>query len=375
MTDERELSETRIPVRLGVVQRVLPAYRVPFFDALARACSDGMGLFAGSPRAEEAIENGAVPLVAQRAQAHNRHLLRGPLYLCWQSGLLRWLEEWQPEALVVEANPRYLNTPRAVAWMHARHRPVIGWGLGVPQPSGRLDLFRSAARRRFLGQFDALITYSRQGAGEYSRAGIAPECIFVAPNAMAPRPVEPPLERPDEFAGGQATLLYVGRLQARKRVDLLLRACAALPEGTRPRIWIVGDGPARAELETLAHHHYPEAQFLGAKHGVELEPFFMAADLFVLPGTGGLAVQQAMSYGLPVVVGEGDGTQNDLVRPGNGWQIEPGNLERLTHVLTGAISDARRLRRMGRESYRIVNEEINLEKMVDVFAEAIASVL
>ncbi len=374
MNDVR-LSETRIPVRLGVVQRVLPAYRVPFFDALARACSDGLGLFAGYPRAEEAIENGATPLVARYAVAHNRHLLRGPFYLCWQGGLLRWLEEWQPEVLVVEANPRYLNTPRAVAWMHARHRPVIGWGLGVPRTSGRLSLLRSAARKRFLGQFDALITYSSQGAEGYCRAGIAPEHVFVAPNAMAPRPVEPPPERPSEYAGGQATLLYVGRLQTRKRIDLLLRACAALPEGIRPRVWIVGDGPARAELEAQARSHYPEAQFLGAKHGAELEPYFLAADLFVLPGTGGLAVQQAMSYALPVVVGQGDGTQEDLVRPDNGWRVEPGNLERLTHVLTGAISDTGRLRRMGRESYRIVREEINLENMVDVFAEAITSVL
>ena len=42
---------------------------------------------------------------------------------------------------------------------------------------------------------------------------------------------------------------------------------------------------------------------------------FAGADLFVLPGTGGLAVQEAMSYALPVIVAKGDGTQEDLVRP------------------------------------------------------------
>ena len=41
---------TLIPLRLGLVQRVLPSYRVPFFDALARACAGGLGLFAGQPR-------------------------------------------------------------------------------------------------------------------------------------------------------------------------------------------------------------------------------------------------------------------------------------------------------------------------------------
>jgi glycosyltransferase involved in cell wall biosynthesis len=106
------------------------------------------------------------------------------------------------------------------------------------------------------------------------------------------------------------TLLFVGRLQARKRIDALLRACAEL--GTNPRLLIVGDGPERAALESLAKEIYPSAEFVGAKHGAELKPYFEQADLFVLPGTGGLAVQEAMSYGLPVIVAKGDGTQDDL---------------------------------------------------------------
>jgi glycosyltransferase involved in cell wall biosynthesis len=367
------MSETEIPYKLGVVQRVLPAYRVPFFDALARACSDGMSLFAGDARAEESIEGGT-PQVAQYVRAHNYHLFKGSLYMCWQGGLLRWLTQWRPEVLIVEANPRYLSTQNAIAWMHLRHRPVIGWGLGASHAGGSLTELRREGRKKFINEFDALITYSRQGADEYCRMGFNPKQVFVAQNAMAARPVEAPPERPPVFAAGQATILFVGRLQPRKRIDLLIHACAELPENMHPRLWIVGDGPARAELEALAKVYYPEAQFFGAKHGAELEPYFLAADLFVLPGTGGLAVQQAMSYALPVAVAEGDGTQSDLVREFNGWLIQPGNQDRLTHCLTEALSDAGRLRRMGRESFRIVDEEINLEKMVEAFAAAIESV-
>lgn len=363
-----------IPQRLGLVQRVLPSYRVPFFDALARACAGGLGLFAGLPRPQEAIESGAVPQAAQLAPARNRHLLSGSLYLCWQSGLLDWLDQWQPEALVVEANPRYLNTPRAVHWMHARRRPVVGWGLGAPAASGALAGLRGAARWRFLSQFDALVAYSHQGAEQYRQAGFTAGRVFVAPNAVSPRPADPPPERPTIFAGGQATLLFVGRLQARKRIDLLLHACAALPPECRPRLWVVGDGPARVELEALAQVVYPKAQFLGAQFGAELEPFFLAADLFVLPGTGGLAVQQAMGYALPVIVAEGDGTQSDLMRAGSGWQVPPDRLDALVACLAGALADPGRLRRMGNESYRIVRDEVNLEKMVEVFAEVVRSV-
>jgi glycosyltransferase involved in cell wall biosynthesis len=85
-------------------------------------------------------------------------------------------------------------------------------------------------------------------------------------------------------------------------------------------------------------------------------------------------VQQAMSYGLPVMVGEADGTQSDLVNPQNGWQLPAGDLLALVEAIQQALSDIPRLRRMGEESYRIVHDQINLENMVDVFRLAISAV-
>jgi glycosyltransferase involved in cell wall biosynthesis len=202
--------------------------------------------------------------------------------------------------------------------------------------------------------------------------GFPAERVFVAPNAVARRPVIAPPERPAQF-DKPPVVLFVGRLQERKRIDLLLQACAKLPKELQPRLWIVGDGPARAEFQRLAASLYPQAEFPGAHYGVELEQFFIEADLFALPGTGGLAVQQAMSFGLPVIVAQGDGTQDDLVRSGNGWRIPPDDLAALTETVRTALSDPVRLRHMGAASYRIVAEEANLERMVEVFIQALTS--
>lgn len=363
-----------IEPRLGLQQRVMPDYRRVFFDALAAECRGGLSVFAGEPRADEMVE-GKTPLaVARYAPAINHHIFSGKAYLCWQSGFIRWLEAWQPEVLIVEANPRYLSTPAALPWMRRRGGKVIGWGLGAPQPAGRLSGVRQALWRGFVRQFDALIAYSSAGARQYIALGAPSERVFVASNAVAHQPTQPPPARENHFDPSGALVLFVGRLQARKRIDLLLRACAGLPEALKPRLWIVGDGPARAELQAAAQSIYPAAQFLGARRGADLDALFMQADLFVLPGTGGLAVQQAMSFALPVVVAEGDGTQADLVRPANGWQVPPGDESALRQTLLQALSDAPRLRQMGLESYRIVKEEINLEQMVRVFARAVESV-
>jgi len=352
--------------RLGLQQRVLPSYRVPFFDLLAGQCGGGMHLFAGLPRPVEMIASGKTK-VAKHTQANNVHLFGGKFYLCHQQGFVGWLEETDPDALIVEANPRYLATSSAVKWMHTRGRKVIGWGLGSPSVSG----FRKKRRLSFISQFDAMLSYSHRGAEEYAALGFPREKIFVAHNSVSPAPEFPIPARPSTF-DVRPTILFVGRLQARKRIDSLLRACAEL--GTNPRLIIVGDGPERAVLESFAKETYPSAEFIGAKHGAELKPYFAQADLFVLPGTGGLAVQEAMSYGLPVIVAKGDGTQDDLVREGNGWQIPPENYDALLATMKNALSDIARLRRMGEESFRIVSEEINIQAMADVFVTALNSI-
>ncbi len=367
-----------LPAPLALQQRVLPAYRAPFFDLLAQTHPHGLHLFAGEPLPVEAIAttgltNGTQTLShAHFTPAHNRHLFhtRHPLYLCWQDGLIPWLEKTQPGALIVEANPRYLSTPRAIRWMKARGRPVLGWGLGAPPTHPLLAWHRT----RFLRQLDGLIAYSQKGADEYRALKILPPAhIFTAPNAVTPRPTSPPPPRPST-PQYPLTLLFVGRIQTRKRLDLLLHACATLPSDIQPHLVIVGDGPARQEFQTLAAQIYPRAEFVGAKHGPNLAPYFAAADLFVLPGTGGLAVQEAMSYGLPVIVAEGDGTQDALVRPDNGWLVPPDDLPGLRATLADALSAPPRLRQMGIESYRIVSEEINLEKMVQCFIQALNEV-
>ncbi len=359
----------RYPGRLGLQQRVLPNYRVPFVDMLAAACDGGLSVFAGMPRPDEGIVSG-VPQLAQLTAGRNLHVLSRSAYLCYQPGLMAWLTSCDPNALIVEANPRYLSTTAAVRWMHARRRPVLGWGLGAPPITGLLAAVRRSRRSAFLKQFDALIAYSRRGAAEYAEAGVPRERIFVATNSVADRPADRPQRTPIVDV---PTVLFVGRLQRRKHVDLLLRACAEM-RPTQPRLIVVGDGPERPRLESLAQKVFPSTEFVGARHGGELESYFARADLFVLPGTGGLAVQEAMAHALPVLVAQGDGTQDDLVRPGNGWQIRPDDYAALVAALGTALSNTERLRRMGQESFRIISEEANLHTMVGGFLDALMAV-
>jgi len=359
------------PGKVGLIQRVLPHYRKPFFDTLGKACLEGLSVFAGQPRPDEMIKSVDQLDNAHLSKGKNIHILRGSFYFCIQPGLMSWLNSWDPDVLIVEANPRYLSTPKAVAWMHDREHPVIGWGLGAPPLSGIFSSIRQTRRRNFLSQFDALIAYSQSGASEYANLGFPRDKLFVAPNAVTPPPSHPIPDRPSLEENQSARILFVGRLQERKNLDNLIIACSQLPEHLEPELVIIGDGPDRVRLMKIAEKHYPETIFTGALYGEDLTKQFRKADLFVLPGTGGLAIQQAMSYGLPVIAAQADGTQEDLIREENGWQVPREDPSALEATLEKALEDKSKLREMGKESYRIVAEEINLHKMVNVFVEAL----
>jgi len=343
--------------RLALQQRVLPSYRVAFFDLLASRSTEGLSLYAGKPRPNESIQTAKSLSEALFWPARNMHILGGPLYFCLQRDIMEWIQDWDPQALIMEANPRYLSSRRAVDWMHSKGRPVIGWGLGVGKS---LVNWKS-----FLKRFDALISYSSSGAEEYRITGYPSDRVFVAPNAMT----GPPPELQQRQVADNPRVLFVGRLQERKRVNLLLKACGS--QRIKPELWIVGDGPERIELERMAAKEYPDAKFTGAQYGKELEDIFRQADLFVLPGTGGLAVQQAMAHSLPVIVAEADGSQRDLVSSQNGWIIPPGDLDALIGALGNALEQRKKLPQMGAASRKVVAERVNIEVMADIFVKVL----
>lgn len=87
--------------------------------------------------------------------------------------------------------------------------------------------------------------------------------------------------------------MYVGRVAVEKNLEDFLRL--DLP-GTK---YVVGDGPARADLQK----RYPQVRWAGAQHGEELAKYYAAADVFVFPSrsdTFGLVLLEALASGVPV---------------------------------------------------------------------------
>lgn len=99
-----------------------------------------------------------------------------------------------------------------------------------------------------------------------------------------------------ELSAGEFFLLFVGRLIESKGCQDLLRALAKLERGLRSaiRLWIVGDGEKRQELERLARELriHTQVRFVGAVPQRRLPDFYAAADLVVIPSRVGAAGEE-----------------------------------------------------------------------------------
>jgi glycosyltransferase involved in cell wall biosynthesis len=155
-------------------------------------------------------------------------------------------------------------------------------------------------------------------------------------------------------------VLYAAKFQRRKRPDDLLRAAARLNrEGVIFHLIMVGSGEMETELRALAQHlGLSNIHFAGFVNQVAMPCVYTACDVFVLPSeneTWGLAVNEAMCAGLPIVASSEIGCVPDLVHDGrNGRTFSACNLAGLTNALRPLLADPALRRRMGAASRDII---------------------
>lgn len=182
---------------------------------------------------------------------------------------------------------------------------------------------------------------------------------------------------------GPLRVLFVGNLIARKGVDVLVRAfshVAKIPGQPRPKLIIVGDGPARDSLENLTTRLDlgDQVEFVGYRRGGELYKFYADADIFVsVPWAEaqGIVFLEAMASALPVI-GTDVGGIPDMVKNGvNGFLVKPGDVDSLVAKLLELLRNERLRRTMGLEGQRMVVRNFLWDalasKTVEVYESAV----
>jgi glycosyltransferase involved in cell wall biosynthesis len=226
------------------------------------------------------------------------------------------------------------------AW---RRRPWIFWGEKPGRSSALHDRISAPLHRA-----RAIAAIGSSAATSY-RARFPEPTVLDLPYHCA---LAPFLAAPRRTPGDEPTFLFCGQMIARKGVDVLLQAFAALPGG---RLLLAGrEAELPALLAALPAEVRARITYAGFRAPEELPRLFSEADVFVLPSRRdgwGVVVNQALGAGLPILSSDQVGAAIDLVEPGvNGLIFPAGDATALATAMRACFSAPAQLAAWGAAS-------------------------
>ena len=240
-----------------------------------------------------------------------------------------------------------------------------------PRPKTLRERARHAAISAVYRRFAAVL-FVGQANREYFRAhGVAEKRLFFSPHAVDNERFTADGESTVRMAAewrqslgvppDRLLIVFAGKFEEKKRPLDLLQAFQRLGTESRAALLFVGSGQQEETLHARAAGT-PHVYFAPFQNQSQMSRTYAAADLFVLPSYGsgetwGLAINEALCLGRPVIVSSHVGCAQDLVQPErNGLVFPAGNIDALADALRTALSDPQRLSIWGEVGREIVAE-------------------
>ena len=233
----------------------------------------------------------------------------GNFRLYWQDGVLELLKEIKPDKIVFQGHVGCLTS-----WLAARmyRNKVYTWQCGYEYRKSKI---KDILQKIYLNDFVHHLAYHTEAKKFTMKYGIKEEDITVLHNTINQNKLKTTtidesrtfLKNNYDILPDKKILLYVGTLLEEKKVDILIKMMDLLDDSYV--LIVVGDGPYKPELEDMSGE---KVIFTGAQME-DKHYFFTVADIFFMPGTGGLALNEAMFYSNILFSSLGDGSATDLV--------------------------------------------------------------
>jgi glycosyltransferase involved in cell wall biosynthesis len=297
--------------------------------------------------------------------------------------LVRNIEDWAPDALLV-FGWSFNSHLKCLRYFHGKIRVLFrGDSTLLDEKPG----MRKWVRRLFLKwvyrRVDSALYVGTNNKNYFLKHGIPEGCLFFAPHAVDnDRFAEPDEAYTREAADWRSNLgigpddivvLFAGKLEPKKNPFFLLDLIKAIPHD-KFKALIIGNGILENKLKEQAEGD-SRILFLDFQNQQKMPVVYRLADLFILPSTGpdetwGLAVNEAMASGKPVLVSSKAGCAIDLVRDKENGLIMKGNREEYIDFISGILTDKARLAEMGLYSREIIRQ-YSIQKIADAIMIAL----
>lgn len=171
--------------------------------------------------------------------------------------------------------------------------------------------------------------------------------------------------KPVKFEDKLPYLLTVCRLSKFKNVDVLIEALAKI-KNKKIKLWVIGDGEHRPELEALSDRLgvRDRVEFVGPKPHAELPYYFARAQVFVLCSHAepfGLVSIEALACGTPVIA-DNSGGPKEIVDQGVNGKLITCDVKGLTKALDEILGDSKTLKKMSEAARPSAQKKFSWER-------------
>ena len=201
-----------------------------------------------------------------------------------------------------------------------------------------------------------------------SRLQVIPNAVDVARFADA-EPIDLAEFHLDQ---NKTTLVFVGRLDPVKNVDVLLRATARVSQEQDVQLLLVGDGPERGRLETLTETLNLSDRVRFAGQRLDVDRILKAAYIYILPSKWEgmpMAAQEAMAAGLPVIASRTEGIIDVIEDNITGLLVAPGSVDQLAHAISRLIQNPPLAQQLSHAAQQKARALFSMESIVQSYAE------
>lgn len=371
-------------MKIAFITNIIPPYRLSFYQKLCQNKDHEWLILHGYPQEENGrpAYEGSLPFNHQVIGMHEWKI--GPYAIRWQKDLLKNINLYQPDLIIVLGIPGTISNWLVMFWAKLHRKKILIWYGGWEAQHKRTVALRikNIFMRLYYGFADHIFSYSTKGYQYLQRLGVRENRITICYNGIETDGLEDKAlvysEKADKLRSergivNQTLFLYVGGMLKEKKVDVLINAFSSIARKYPAELWLVGDGPDINEFKELSNQlNGNHIHFMG-RIIEDIEPYFKAADYFVLPGIGGLAINQALYWELPCIVGEADGTEDDLVFDHKtGFRFLPEDIESLEAALEKCIKlTPEKRREFGENGKELILKRSNVNEMVHHFIETI----
>ncbi|MGB6064498.1 MAG: glycosyltransferase [Desulfomonilaceae bacterium] len=239
--------------------------------------------------------------------------------------------------------------------------PVVGtYHTALPQYSHYLTEDASVSELMwkyviwYYDQMDRVFVPSKSTATELAAKGISPQKIIITPRGVDSIRFDPAKRNGhlDKHCSSDSPLklLYVGRVSREKNLEILVKVFKSLVQSDDNVIlFVVGDGPYREDMQKALQG--TPSVFMGYVQGEALASIYASCDLFVFPSTTdtfGNVVLEAQASGVPVIVTDSGGPQENMLPGVTGLVVRRNEEKALLEGIRTLLSDLPRLKDMGK---------------------------